>query len=81
MEEKKLWKTRISQAFPGKCIIRGYRHNEIIENLSYAEGLFLTLKGKLPTPNEGKMLDALLNALLDLQFESVTVATARHIVS
>lgn len=81
MEEKKPWKTRISQVVPGKCIIRGYRHNEIIENLSYAEGLFLTLKGRLPTPNEGKMVDALLNALLDHQFESVTVATGRHIVS
>lgn len=81
MEDKKPWKTRISQVVPGKCIIRGYRHSDIIEYLSYGEGLFLSLKGRLPTPNEGKMMDALLNALLDHEFESVTVTTGRHIAS
>jgi citrate synthase len=75
------WTTRISTRWPGHCLIRGYSHAGIIEQLSYAEALYLTLTGKLPTPAETRMLDALLNALTDHEFESVTVTAGRHVVS
>ena len=78
---EKEWVTKISKVVPGKCFIRGYPHGEIIENLSYAEALFLTLKGRLATDKEESMLNAILNALTEHQFESGTVTTARHIVS
>jgi len=78
---EKEWVTKISKVIPGKCIIRGYSHADIIENLSYTEALFLTLKGRLATDKEERMLNAILNALTDHQFDSGTVTTARHIVS
>ena len=78
---QKEWVTKISKVIPGNCFIHGYPHGEIIENLTYAEALFLTLKGRLATEKEIRMLDAILNALTDHQFDSATVNAARHIVS
>lgn len=81
MSQTKSWSTRISHRWPGHCIIRGYSHADIIERLTYAEAVYLTLKGKLPTALEARMLDALLNALTDHEFEAVTVTAGRHVVS
>jgi citrate synthase len=78
---EKEWITKISKVIPGNCFIRGYLHSEIIENLSYSAALFLTLRGRLATDREEEMLDSILNALTEHQFESGTVTTARHIVS
>jgi citrate synthase len=81
MTKRVLWETKISKALPDNCLIRGYPHTEIIENLSYTEGAFLTLVGRLPTRAEVKMMDAILNCILELELQSVTVSVARHIVS
>ncbi len=81
MDTKILWKTAVSKAVPDNCLIRGYRHSDIIENLSYTEGAFLTMTGRLPTAAEAKMMDAILNCILELEIQSVTVAVARHIAS
>lgn len=81
MDKKILWETKISKAVSYNCLIRGYRHDEIIENLTYTEGMFLTLVGRLPGKNEVKMMDAILNCILELEIQSVTVAVARHIAS
>lgn len=81
MDKKILWKTGISKAVADNCLIRGYRHSDIIENLSYTEGAFLTLTGRLPATSEAKMMDAILNCILELEIQSVTVAVARHIAS
>lgn len=81
MSKKVLWETKVSKALPDNCLIRGYPHTEIIENLSYTEGMFLTLAGRLPSRAEVKMMDAILNCILELELQSVTVSVARHIVS
>lgn len=78
---EKEWVTKISKVVPGNCFIHGYPHGEVIENLSYAEALFLTLKGRLATEREVGMLDAVLNALTEHQFDAATVTVGRHIVS
>jgi len=78
---EKEWVTKISKVIPGNCFIRGYPHGDIIENISYAGALFLTLRGRLATDKEERMLDGILNALTEHQFDSGTVTTARHIVS
>lgn len=81
MAEKVLWETKVSKALSDNCLIRGYRHTEIIENLSYTEGIFLTLVGRLPLEAEVEMMNALLNCILELELQSVTVSVARHIAS
>ena len=62
------WRTKISYADDKECIIRGYAQDEIIENLTYTETLYLTLKGELPNEKETRVLDAVLCGIPDHQF-------------
>lgn len=75
------WQTRISRVLPGKVLIRGYSHERLIGNRSYAEGVFLTLRGELPTEAEARMTDALLMSLLDHAFVAASVMAARYCAS
>ena len=75
------FKTAVSVVETGQVNIRGYSHAEIIRHLSYAEGTYLTLVGRLPTPAEGRMVDAMLTSLLDHGFVASTITAARYIAS
>ena len=55
------WQTKISRVLDGKVIIHGYSHEQLIGDRSYADGVFLTLRGKLPTKEESRLTDAMLN--------------------
>jgi citrate synthase len=81
MSTKKEWATKISRVLDGKVLIRGYSHEELIGDRSYAEGVFLTLRGELPTVNERRMTEALLNSLLDHGFVAASVLAARYCAS
>ena len=82
-EEKKVgyWKTKVSKVSPHEILIRGYPLEELIGNLSFAEVMFLTLRGELPSEPEAKMLDALLCSIVDHQFTGSTVPAARFAAS
>jgi len=59
------WKTAITEIEPNKIKLRGYPLNELMGNISYAEAVYLTLRGELPTPEVGKLMDALLVSSID----------------
>jgi len=75
------WQTKISRVLDGKVIIHGYSHEALIGDRSYAEGVFLTLRGELPTKEEARMMDAMLNSLLDHGFVAASVLAARYAAS
>jgi citrate synthase len=75
------WQTKISRVLEGKVLIRGYSHEKLIGDYSYAEGVFLTLRGELPTRQEGRMIDAMLMSLLDHGFVAASVLAARYAAS
>lgn len=77
----KEWATKISRVIEGKVLIRGYSHESLIGDRTYAEGVFLTLRGEMPTKNEARMTDALLNSLLDHGFVAASVLAARYTAS
>ena len=77
----KEWATKISRVLEGKVLIRGYSHEDLIGDRSYAEGVYLTLRGEMPTKAEAKMTDALLNSLLDHGFVAASVLAARYCAS
>ena len=56
--------TPICHAREDGLIVRGYRQDEICGNLTYTETLFLTLRGRLPSTAETKVLDAVLNGMI-----------------
>ena len=64
MTEEK-WKTAITEIEPNKIKLRGYPLNELMGNISYAEAAYLALRGELPTPEVGKLMDALLVSSID----------------
>jgi citrate synthase len=75
------WQTRISRVMEGKVIIHGYSHEALIGERPYAEGVFLTLRGELPTKKEARMMDAMLMSLLDHGFVAASVLAARYCAS
>ncbi len=77
----KEWRSKVSVVTDNKVLIHGYSHEDIIGGISYGAGVFLTLKGRLPTPNEQRMVEALLNCALDHGFVAASVLAARYIAS
>ena len=59
------WKTAVTKVEPNKLAIRGYRLDELIGKISYAQMVYLLFKGELPSPKVGKLLDAILVSSVD----------------
>ncbi len=59
------WKTAITDTGPGKIRIRGYSITDIMEKLSYAEAVYLVLKGELPSRAEAELMNAILVSSID----------------
>ena len=75
------WQTKISRVLPGKVIIRGYDHRDLIGGASYAAGVYLTFMGELPDANHERMLEAMLSSLYDHGFVAASVLAARYAAS
>ncbi len=59
------WKTAITHIAPNEIRLRGYPVEELMGRRSYAEVAWLALKGELPTPAQGRMLDAIFVSSVD----------------
>ena len=59
------WKTSISKIEPNHIVTKGYRQEDLIGNVPYASVVYLLLKGKLPSKEYGKMMDAILTSCID----------------
>ncbi|MGQ9723215.1 MAG: citryl-CoA lyase [Candidatus Jordarchaeum sp.] len=78
---KGYFKTGITDLPPGKILIRGYPLEELMGNISFAEVLYLILKGELPSKEEGKLMEAVLFGIVDHGFLSSASPPARYVVS
>ncbi len=68
------WTTGITKVQPNNLVTRGYRQADLIGNVPYAHTVFLLLKGRLPSKNEGRMMDAILTSSVD---HGITPPSAR----
>lgn len=75
------WKTNITKIGPGKIQIKGYDIAEVMEKLSYAETVFLILKGELPTQAEGALMNAILVSSIDHGATPPSVLATRTVIS
>ena len=67
--------TGIGQAELHRILVRGYDLNkELVGKITFTEMTSLILRGRLPTPNEAKMLDALLVILVEHGMVSHVIA-------
>jgi len=63
--ENNQMKTAITKIEPGSIRVKGYNIVELMEKKSFAEVVFLLLKGELPGSAEAKMMQAILVSSVD----------------
>jgi len=59
------WKTEVTSIKPNEILVRGYAIEDIMEKLSYAETVYLILKGDLPSVGEGKVFQSVIVSSID----------------
>jgi citrate synthase len=59
------WKTAITKIKPNEIRIRGYRIDELMGNVTFAQGVWLTLMGELPSKEIGDLVDSILVSSID----------------
>lgn len=71
------WSTAISRIRPGEILLRGYPVEQLIGRITFAEQIWLMLRGDLPTPGQGRLLEAALVAAVDHGPQAPSIAAAR----
>ena len=75
------WPTSLTRIEPNEIDIRGYPVDELMGRLSYAESVYLLLRGEVPTPSIGKLFGAVLVSSLDHGVTPPSTLAARHVAS
>lgn len=78
---QKSWTTSVSDVEEADVFIRGYSLGNIIGGISFATATYLLIRGKLPTPGEDKILNAILCSVLDYSLKKPGTVAARYVVS
>lgn len=59
------WTTAITSVQPNEVRLRGYRIDELMGRVTFGQAVYLALKGELPSPEVGKLMDAMLVSSID----------------
>lgn len=59
------WHTSITRVEPNKVLLRGYRIDELMGNISFSEAVFLAFANRLPSKTEAQMIEAILVSSVD----------------
>ncbi len=73
--------TEITEVKPNQIFTRGYNQVDLISNLSFAEMVFLILRGNLPSKNEAKIFNHILISFVDHGVTPPSTQSARLIAS
>jgi citrate synthase len=79
--KEETWKTAITKIEPNKVILRGYRIDELMGQITFAQAVFLAIKGELPSEKEARMIDAMLVSSIDHGVTPPSCLAARTIAS
>ncbi len=75
------WKTAITKVEPNKLTVRGYKLDDLIGKVSYAQMVYLLFKGEMPSENIGKMIEAILVSSVDHGTTPPSVLSALTVAS
>ena len=75
------WNTEICDVGFHKINVRGYPLEELIRNLTFAEVVYLTIRGELPTKKQTRVMNAVLCGIIDHGFLAPTSVAARVVTS
>jgi citrate synthase len=59
------WTTAITSVQPNELRLRGYRLDELMGRVTFGQTVYLALKGDLPSPEVGRLMDAMLVSSID----------------
>ena len=71
------WATAISDISPGVIRLRGHPVADLIEQASFAQVVWMLLRGDLPSPEQARLLERALVAAVDHGPQSPAIAIAR----
>lgn len=74
------WTSGITEIHPNEVRLRGYRIDELMGSITFAQAIYLALCGDLPTPAIGRLIDAMLVSSID-HGASPPSALAAHTVA
>ncbi len=74
-------KTAVSRVEENKIVTRGYNQRDLIEKIRYSDMVYLLLKGRLPSPMEGKIFNHVLVSFCDHGVTPPSTQTARLVAS
>ncbi len=80
MSEQK-WQTAITKIEPNNIQLRGYAIHELMGSITFAQGVYLALKGELPDENTGRIMDAILVSSIDHGVTPPSAQTAVTVAS
>jgi citrate synthase len=75
------WNTEIIEVKPNQIMIKGYRIEDLMGRVSYAEMLYLMIMGKLPGKTTGQLIEAVLVAACDQGVISPAITVSRMAVT
>ena len=81
MSEDLHWKTAITGVEPNTVRLRGYAIDELMGKISFSQAIYLALKGELPSPEVGRLLDAIFVSSVDHGAGPPSVLAARTVAS
>ncbi|MEU6788060.1 citryl-CoA lyase [Nonomuraea angiospora] len=71
------WATAISDISPGVIRLRGYPVEQLIGRLSFADTIWLMLRGEVPSPGQSSLFEAALVSGVDHGPQAPSIAAAR----
>ncbi|MBN2199858.1 MAG: citryl-CoA lyase [Candidatus Aminicenantes bacterium] len=75
------WKTALTDVKPNKISVRGYAVDALMGEATFAQAIYLLFKGEFPSPEVGKLIDAILVSSIDHGASPPSVLTARTAAS
>ncbi|MBT2554156.1 citryl-CoA lyase [Arthrobacter sp. ISL-5] len=76
----KYWQTSVSEIEPEHIYVRGYDLEKLI-GLPFAAATYLLIRGEMPSPQQARVVDAVLSGVLDYGLEKAGTVAARAVVS
>jgi citrate synthase len=75
------WRTSIIDMRPGEIRLRGYAIEDLIGRVSFAQTVWLMLRGELPSAAQACLLEAALVAAVDHGPQAPSIAIARMAIT
>lgn len=75
------WMTAVTDVRPNRIVARGYAIDELMGRITFSQAIYLILKGELPGPAVGRLLDAIFVSSIDHGASPPSVLTARTVAS